>query len=244
MEGLVAEGARVWLSEATGERALRHTWELIELDGQLIGANTIIPNSLVRAVLERRLIPGFDDVTTIRAEQRFAGNHRVDFLLERPDGQHYVEVKNCHLVYPDGLGYFPDSTSERATAHVEALEKLVKQGTRATVLFTLQRADASGLRPSALHDPAFAAALRKAAAEGLEARALRFTPSLHGLTFDREVPVDLSDYALDPVRTFGEALCPTSGWERKDGKTAGQRLPVAKVKRAKTRSTTRKSSAR
>ncbi len=236
MEGLVAAGARVWLSQAASEaRALRHTWELIELDGQLIGANTVVPNALVRVVLERRLVPGFEDVTTIRPEQRFAGNHRVDFLLEREGGPHYVEVKNCHLVYPDGLGYFPDSQSERATAHVEALAELVRAGVRATVLFTLQRGDATGLRPSALHDPAFASALRQAAKQGLEVRALRFTPSLEGLTFDREVPVDLADYDLSTVRPFGEALSATSGWERKDGKTAGQGLPIAKAKKRRSR---------
>ena len=31
MEGMVIEGARVWLSRATTERKLMFTWELIEL---------------------------------------------------------------------------------------------------------------------------------------------------------------------------------------------------------------------
>ena len=42
---------------------------------------------------------------------------------------HYVEVKNCHLVYSDGWGYFPDSVSERASRHVEALAALVAPAT-------------------------------------------------------------------------------------------------------------------
>ena len=31
------------------------------------------------------------------------------------------EVKNCHMVYPDGNGYFPDSVSARASRHMQEL---------------------------------------------------------------------------------------------------------------------------
>ncbi len=143
MEGLVIPGARVWLSEATNpSRALRFTWELIEVDGRLIGANTGLPNALVKQVLERRLIAGFTDVQQVVPEQRFGRGHRADFRLDTRRGAHWVEVKNCHLVYGDGLGYFPDSTSDRATDHVNALARRVRAKDRATVLFTLQRDDA------------------------------------------------------------------------------------------------------
>ncbi len=223
MEGMVLPGARVWLSiSPNAARALRHTWELVELDGVLVGANTSLPNTLVKHVLEARTLPGFEDVLTVRPEQRFGRGHRVDFLLSRPGGDHYVEVKNCHLVYPDGVGYFPDSVSERAESHVEALARLVKRGLRATVLFTVQRSDAQALRPSDLHSPGFAKAVRRAARAGVELRALRFVPSLDGLTLDGELPVEVAPYALEPVRRYARALEATSGWERKDGRWAGR----------------------
>ena len=223
MEGMVVPGARVWLSEAPG-RHLPWTWELMELEGRLIGANTSLPNRLVGEVLRQRLLPGLDDAIAIHPERVFGRGHRVDFLLERPTGAHYVEVKNCHLVYPDGCGYFPDSVSERATRHVEALTRLVKKGTACTVLFTLQRDDALMLRPSAFHDPRFASAMRRGVKAGLQTRALRLVPTLEGFEFDGEVPVDVSGSAVAQTRLWSAAYDATSGWERKDGRWAGRSL--------------------
>ena len=56
MEGMVVPGARVWLSEAPG-RHLPWTWELVELEGRLVGANTSLPNRLVGEVLRRGCCP-------------------------------------------------------------------------------------------------------------------------------------------------------------------------------------------
>ena len=220
MEGMVVPGARVWLSEAPGRR-LPWTWELVELEGRLVGANTSLPNKLVGEVLRRGLLPGLDDASAVHAERVFGRGHRVDFLLERPSGAHYVEVKNCHLVYPDGCGYFPDSVSVRATAHVEALTRLVKKGISATVIFTLQRDDALMLRPSALHDPRFAVAMRRGVKAGLQVRAVRLVPTLEGIRFDGEVPVDVSGSDVARTRIWSATYDSTSGWVRKDGKVAG-----------------------
>jgi sugar fermentation stimulation protein A len=223
MEGMVVPGARVWLSEAPG-RHLPWTLELIELDGVLVGANTSLPNRLVGEVLARGLLPGLDDATRITPEQRYGRGHRVDFLIEQPGGPHYVEVKNCHLVYPDRCGYFPDSVSERATGHVQAMTRLVKKGLRATVLFTLLREDVESLRPSALHDPAFASAMRSAVRAGLKARAVRLVPSIDGFSFGSEVPVEVERYDVARSRVWSSAYDATSGWVRKDGKWAGRTL--------------------
>jgi sugar fermentation stimulation protein A len=224
MEGMIVPGARVWLSEARSGRALRYTWELIEVGGELVGANTALPNALVRRLLEERLVEGFDDVTRLVPECAFGRGHRVDFLLHTPRGEHLVEVKNCHLVYPDGFGYFPDSHSSRAVAHVEALARQVKGGKRATVLFTLQRRDARGLRPSALHAPEFATAVRRAAKAGVALRAVRLVPSVEGFSFGGEVPVDVAPYAVEALAPWARALEPTTGWLRKDGAVAGRAL--------------------
>jgi sugar fermentation stimulation protein A len=128
-------------------------------------------------------------------------------------------------VYPDGCGYFPDSVSERATSHVEALTRLVKKGIPCTVLFTLQRDDAVMLRPSVLHDPRFDAAMRRGVKAGLHARAIRLVPTLEGISFDGEVPVDVSGSDVQLTRSWSAAYDSTSGWVRKDGKWAGRRLP-------------------
>lgn len=219
MEGMVVEGARVWLSEAPG-RHLPFTWELMELDGRLIGANTNLPNALVAEVLKRGLLPGLEG--EVRREQPFGRGHRVDFVVQQARGPHFVEVKNCHLIYPDGKGYFPDSVSARATGHVEALTRLVKKGVPATVLFTLQLEPVQALRPSAFHDHDFANAMRRAVKAGLRARAVTLRPSLEGFEFGVEVPVEVDPYDVTQVAAWSATLDPTSGWQRKDGRWAGR----------------------
>jgi sugar fermentation stimulation protein A len=222
MEGLIVPGAPVWLSPAPG-RKLEWTWEMMELEGRLVGVNTTLPNRLVGEVLKQGLLPELLGQGAIVAEQAYGRGHRVDFMMGE---DHYVEVKNCHLVYPDGYGYFPDSKSERATAHVEALTRLVKQGKKATVIFTVQRDDGHAVRPSALHDPAFAVAMRAAVRAGLVARAIRLTPTLEGVVFGGELKVDVEKYELNACRRWSAQLNETSGWERKDGRFAGRSLPV------------------
>eukprot|EP00971_Amphidinium_carterae_P331543 6465173-Amphidinium_carterae.2 len=41
--------------------------------------------------------------------------HQFGALAHKRMQRHYVEVKNCHMVYPDGNGYCPDSVSVRAS---------------------------------------------------------------------------------------------------------------------------------
>lgn len=226
MEGMVVPGARVWLSKAADPaRALQWTWELVELDGVLVGANTTLPNHLVRVAVERGLVTGLREVTALTPEQPFGRGHRIDLLGSRRGRPCFIEVKNCHLVYADGYGYFPDSKSERATSHVNALARLARQGHDANVVFTLQRGDVKALRPSQLHDPAFARACRAAGRAGVRFHALRLLPSLRGVAFDAEVAVDLLPYSVEPLRAFSARFDATSGWERKDGRTAGRSNP-------------------
>lgn len=211
MEGLVRPGATVWLSEvdADSKRKLRYTWELIEVDGGLVGANTLVSNRIVRALLETK--PRGLAHDELRAEYPYGEGSRVDFWLRRGQKEHFVEVKNCHLVYPDGRGYFPDSRSERAARHLAELSQVVRAGHRATVLFTVQRPDVRAVRPSDVHDPAFAAAARAALAAGVHFRAVRIRPTLSGYTVEGAIPVDLRPY---PTRRI-------EGWRRDNASTSG-----------------------
>ena len=103
---------------------------------------------------------------TPRPPRADAHRSRLDFWVKEASGvEHWIEVKSCHLVGADGWGYFPDSVSARAAKHVAALQALAgRPNHRATVVFVVQRGDcANGVRPSDWHDPAFAAACRRAA---------------------------------------------------------------------------------
>lgn len=215
MEGQVRPGVRAWVSTvpADSKRKLRYTWELVEEDGQIVGANTVAPNRIVAELLAARVLPGLRRFRALRREVAYAEGSRVDFVL---DGKvpHYVEVKNSHLVYPDGRGYFPDSVSARAAHHLEALIGAVQAGAKATVLFTIQRPDVRAIRPSTLHDPTFASTARAAGAAGVQFRAVTIRPTLRAYEVVREIPVDLREYATDDHQRWRAEKLPWSGWRR------------------------------
>lgn len=210
MEGLVIPGSRVWLSEAPG-RALPWTWELAELDGRLVGANTSLPNKLVGAALTRGLLREFREVRSVKAEQPMGRHHRVDFVV---NGEHLVEVKNCHLVYPDGGAYFPDSVSMRGARHLRELAAVARAGGKASVVFIVQRHDARFVRPSDVHDPTFATEARLAADAGVTFSALRLRPDPEGVSVLGPVPVDLAPFPTDEPRRWRLEGRRWSGWER------------------------------
>ncbi|MCB1056518.1 MAG: DNA/RNA nuclease SfsA, partial [Acidobacteria bacterium] len=106
MEGLTEPGSRVWLSRADNpNRKLAFTWELVETGGLVYGANTGLPNRLVRQLLEEHRLPWLAHFDEIRPERRYGERSRVDFWLGGKRGELYLEVKNCHLLYPDGRAY-------------------------------------------------------------------------------------------------------------------------------------------
>lgn len=224
MEGLVAKGARVWLTKNAAGKKLGYTWQMIELDGVKIGANTSLPNPIVQSMLRAQcregatdadITPWFSRAKSARFEVAYGSHSRVDAVLHEDDGaMNMLEIKNVHLVYPDGGAYFPDSVSERATKHMRELTALAKEGERATVLFLIQREDAKFLRPSDVHDPEFAAAARAAGKAGVRILAIVFRATNEGLVFEREVPVDLEPYDTTDAKAWAEALKSTTGWER------------------------------
>ncbi len=221
MEGLVRPGARAWVSPAPegSKRKLKWTLELLELDGRYVGANTQVPNRIAEVLIRQRLVPGLKRWTAVEREVRYGERSRIDLLLRGGVRDHLVEVKNCHLVYPDDRAYFPDSVSARATRHLHELAAEVHSGRKATVLFVLQRTDGRALRPSRLHDPDFATAAREAAAAGVRFRAVQVDPTPEGYRYLRPIPVDLGAYDPAPLAPYREALLAHSGWRRR-GRTS------------------------
>ncbi|MEM9191977.1 MAG: DNA/RNA nuclease SfsA, partial [Myxococcota bacterium] len=151
----------------------------------------------------------------LRREVAYAPGSRIDFVLDRAEGPHFIEVKNCHLVYPDRRGYFPDSVSERAARHMSELAELARAGERASVIFTVQRPDARSIRPSDLHDPRFATEVRRAAEAGVRFTALAIRPTLTGYVVESPIPVDVRPYRFAHLAEIRSDRLRYSGWERR-----------------------------
>jgi sugar fermentation stimulation protein A len=195
MLGVCAPGSPVWLSPADDpKRKLKWTWELIEVDGVLVGINTATPNKLAREAVAAGVVAELRGYERVRTEVRYGGNSRIDLLLERgPENateRCWVEVKNVTLVR-DGTARFPDSPTVRGRKHLVDLTRQVELGDRAVMLYVVQRSDVEAVGPADAVDPAYGSALREAVAAGVEAIACRADVTPEQIELRHRLPVDL-----------------------------------------------------
>jgi sugar fermentation stimulation protein A len=190
MLGLNTPGLPCWISRSDDpKRKLAHTLELVEVDGGLVGINTLHPNRLVAEALAADAIPEVSGYASIRREVRYGENSRVDFLLESPDRTRcWLEIKNCHLMRTPGLAEFPDCVAARSAKHLRELEAMVEVGERAVVLFVVQRTDCTEFSACAELDPKFAAALDHAAAVGVEVLVYACDMDVGGVRIGHRIP--------------------------------------------------------
>jgi sugar fermentation stimulation protein A len=210
MLGLNMPGLPVWLSRSDDpKRKLPHTLEIIEVDGGLVGINTMHPNRLTAEALAADAIPELTGYATHRREVKYGKASRVDFLLEhpdrapcwlevnnckpsynvrlRPDHRLWLEVKNCHLMRSPGLAEFPDCVAARSLKHLRELEAMVADGDRAVVLFVVQRTDCEAFVACHELDPAFAQGLDQAADAGVEVLVYACDVALSGVKITRRI---------------------------------------------------------
>lgn len=193
MTGLQEPGSRVWLSKSDNpKRKLKYSWEMVEADNgagtTLVGINTAHPNRIVKQALSEGAIEPLAAYRTIRPEQRYGVNSRVDFLLEQ-DGLPpcYLEIKNVHLMREAGLAEFPDSVTARGAKHLDELAEMKRQGARAVMLYLVQRCDATRFALARDIDPVYAARFQAAREAGIEALVYRCALSTSEIRLNRAV---------------------------------------------------------
>jgi sugar fermentation stimulation protein A len=195
MIGLKEPGSIVWLSTSDSPtRKYKHTWEMVEADlgkgPTLVGINTQHPNKLVAEAIEAGKIKELAGYASLKREQKYGKNSRIDLLLEDPKmGRAYVEVKNVHLSRKHGLAEFPDSVTVRGTKHLGELAEMVRQGHRAVMVFLVQRADCSRFTLAPDIDPNYELAFAAALKTGVEALVLRCRLSRDGVLVDKTIPI-------------------------------------------------------
>jgi len=182
----------VWLSRSDDpKRKLIYSWELVRDGVGLVGINTMHPNRLVAEAIETGTIGELGGYSGLRREVRYGKNSRIDLLLTddaRPDC--YVEVKNVTLRRGE-TAQFPDAVTARGTKHLGELSAMVAAGSRAVMVYLVQREDCSRFSVAADIDPAYAAAFEKARLGGVEVLcyACKLNPSQ--IVVDRPLPAEL-----------------------------------------------------
>ncbi len=180
MLGLALPGSRIWLSASKNPASkLPLSWELVDVDGSLVGINTGYANRLAEEAIRSGHIEALAGYASLRREVAYGEGSRVDFLLEgegRPPC--YVEVKSVTLKR-GATAEFPDAVTLRGERHLRELIAMRQAGARAVMLFIAQRNDCQRLTIAGDIDPAYEAALGRAREVGVEiiAHACRVSPA-------------------------------------------------------------------
>lgn len=192
MRGLTEPGSRIWLSQhETATRKYAHALELVETDGTVVGVNTAMPNRIAEEAILAGLVPELSGFSTLKREQRYGRNSRIDILLEdETKGSVHVEVKNVHFIRKAGLAEFPDSVTTRGAKHLDEMGDLVETGRRAAMLFVIQRADCDRLRICADLDPGYGRAFTRAICRGVEGYAVSCRLDPFKIVPESLIPID------------------------------------------------------
>ena len=171
MMGLAEPGTRIWVEPNDDpKKKLKYGWRLVDHEnGHFTGVDTSLPNRALKAVINARGIPELAAYETVRPEQKYGENSRIDFLLQQaglPDA--YVEVKSVTLSRQSGLAEFPDSVTARGTKHLGELAQMTREGHRAVLFYLVQRTDCECVSVASDIDPTYAKALADAKAAGVE----------------------------------------------------------------------------
>jgi len=171
MIGNAEPDSEVWLSPSRNPaRKLKYSWELIKVDGGLVGINTAWPNGLVEEAIKAGQVPALGAYESLRREVRYGENSRIDLLLEGGAGRSpcYVEVKNVNLKRAD-TAEFPDAVTARGAKHLRELTQVAQGGGRAVMFFLVQRMDCDEVSIAGDIDPIYAKEFSAALTSGVEA---------------------------------------------------------------------------
>ena len=185
---LLLPGAVVWC-QFHPEPGRKTAWTLLAVEhrGTVVNIDSQIPNRLAADFVRSGGLGMMPD--RVQPERTF-GDSRLDLYYEAGPVRGFAEVKGVTL-NEDGTARFPDAPTERGVKHLHSLVRAVEAGYRAAALFVIQRSDVTRFEPNQARDPAFARALREAAAQGVEVRALICTVTPGALEITGEVPVCL-----------------------------------------------------
>ena len=160
---LLPVGARVWCQKSSNpNRKTKYDLIAVQKGHRIINMDSQAPNIAAGEWLRGG---GLGELTELKAESTH-GDSRFDFSFLLDGKRCFLEVKGVTLEN-DGVCAFPDAPTQRGVKHLRGLTAAAKEGYGTYVLFVIQMADVKYLQPNDVTDPAFGAALREAAENGV-----------------------------------------------------------------------------
>jgi sugar fermentation stimulation protein A len=168
MTSCIEENCPVWVSfHDNPKRKLKYTLELTQMQNNLICTNTNVANKIAIEAINNQSIKELQGYKSLKPEQKYGQNSRIDILLENENEKCYVEIKSVSLKIEEELA-FPDSVTARGTKHLKELSDMVKEGHRAVMLYVIQRTEKLDFRIANEIDIKYYEALKEAMDIGVE----------------------------------------------------------------------------
>lgn len=184
---LLPTGAEVWCQHwDVPTRKTEYDLIFVRKGDRIINMDSQSPNHAVREWLQQG---GLGEIKNLKWEYTH-GDSRFDFAFEK-DGRHcFLEVKGVTLEN-NGICAFPDAPTVRGVKHLKGLTQLAQEGFGAYVLFVVQMENVLYLHPNDDTDPAFGAALREAAAAGVQVLATECAVTPDSMAISKPIEVRL-----------------------------------------------------
>ena len=184
---LLVPGAEVWCQHFdSAGRKTQYDLICVQKGQRLINMDSQAPNAAAKEWLSAG---GLGKITDLRPET-VHGDSRFDFSFKKEGKPCFLEVKGVTLEH-GGICAFPDAPTERGTKHLRGLMNAAKEGYGAYVLFVIQMSPVVSLHPNDQTDPSFAAALREAAAAGVNILAVDCAVTPEEMCIGEAVRVEL-----------------------------------------------------
>ena len=194
MMGLLDKGNKVWFSKSNDpKRKLKYTLEIIEVENEKIGINTLLTNKIVFEALDNRKIKSLIKFKNIKREVRFSDKTRFDFFLSNNKEKCFLEVKNVTLLREKKIAEFPDAITSRGTKHIAELIKASKKGYEIYIAFIVQREDCNQFTIASDIDPEYSKLLSKAVKKKLNIICYDCKFSLKGIKLNNRIKVILNE---------------------------------------------------
>jgi sugar fermentation stimulation protein A len=187
MTSCIEENCDVWLTfHDNPKRKLKYTLELTKNDENLICTNTNVANKIAIEAIKNGLISVLQGYDSLKPEQKYGQNSRIDILLENEKQKCFVEVKSVSLKIDDYLA-FPDSVTSRGTKHLNELYDMVKEGHRAVMLYVIQRTDNLPFRLACEIDKKYCEAFNEVTNKGVEVLVYQSSINLQSIDIFKKI---------------------------------------------------------
>ena len=169
------------------KRKTKYSLIAVEKGKLLVNMDSQAPNKVVGEWLLKQ--EPFGKVKLLKPECTY-GSSRFDFYLETEAEKFFIEVKGVTLE-EEGVVRFPDAPTERGVKHLQELCACKEAGYKAAVIFVIQMEGMRHFEPNYKTHPAFAEALKRAQAAGVEVLAYECCVTPDSLAIAKAIPVQL-----------------------------------------------------